>query len=88
MGVTAASGYSKAVDLYNGASGTWSTAQLSVARRYLAAASVGNVAMFAGGVRRKFVLLKGGLFFLVEACGCLSAVFALHSSLPSRVLLL
>ena len=31
------------------AQGTWSTAQLSVARYYLAAASVGNVALFAGG---------------------------------------
>jgi hypothetical protein len=49
MGVTAGSGSSNAVDLYNGASGTWSTAQLSVARGYLAATSVGNVAIFAGG---------------------------------------
>ena len=31
------------------AQGTWSTAQLSVARSSLAAASVGNVAVFAGG---------------------------------------
>ena len=31
------------------AQGTWATAQLSVARYYLAAASVGNVALFAGG---------------------------------------
>jgi hypothetical protein len=31
------------------AQGTWSTAQLSVARYYLAAASVGNVSLFAGG---------------------------------------
>ena len=37
------------VDLYNSATGTWSTAQLSVARSCLAAASVGNVALFAGG---------------------------------------
>ena len=49
MGVTAGSG-NAAVDLYNGASGTWSTAQLSVARSGLAATSVGNVAIFAGGV--------------------------------------
>ena len=40
---------SKVVDLYNGTSGTWSTAQLSVARLNLAATSVGNVAIFAGG---------------------------------------
>jgi len=32
------------------AQGTWSTAQLSVGRWYLAAASAGNVALFAGGV--------------------------------------
>ena len=40
---------SNAVDLYNSASGVWSTARLSVARSRLAAASVGNVAIFAGG---------------------------------------
>jgi hypothetical protein len=33
------------------AQGTWSTAQLSVARDCLAAALVGNVAMFAGGYK-------------------------------------
>ena len=32
------------------AQGTWATAQLSVARCGIAAASVGNVALFAGGV--------------------------------------
>jgi hypothetical protein len=49
MGVTAGGGDSNAVDLYNYTSGTWSTAQLSVARAGLAATSVGNVAIFAGG---------------------------------------
>ena len=50
MGVTAVNGqYSNVVDLYNSASGTWSIAQLSVARHGLAATSVGNVAIFAGG---------------------------------------
>ena len=49
MRVTAGGEYSNAVDLYNSASGTWSTAQLSVARSELAATSVGNVAIFAGG---------------------------------------
>ena len=48
MRVTAGNGVSNAVDLYNSASGTWSTAQLSVARYSLAATSVGNVAFFAG----------------------------------------
>jgi hypothetical protein len=50
MKVTAGSGaMSKVVDLYNSVSGTWSTAQLSVARWRLEATSVGNVAIFAGG---------------------------------------
>ena len=49
MRVTAGNGWSNATDLYNSASGTWSTAQLSVARYSLAATSVGNVAFFAGG---------------------------------------
>jgi hypothetical protein len=50
MRVTAgSSGYSNAVDLYNYTSGTWSTAQLSVARSAFAATSVGNVAIFAVG---------------------------------------
>ena len=49
MLVAAAGVYSNAVDLYNSASGTWSTAQLSVGRYGPAATSVGNVAIFAGG---------------------------------------
>ncbi len=43
------SDWSHVVDLYNSATGAWSTAQLSVARNNLAATSVGNVALFAGG---------------------------------------
>ena len=42
-------GPSNAVDIYNSAIGTWSTAQLSVAREIIAATSVGDVALFAGG---------------------------------------
>ena len=42
-------GVYKTVDVYNSVTGAWSTAQLSVARFKLAAASVGNVALFAGG---------------------------------------
>jgi hypothetical protein len=49
MRVTAGHAVFDAVDLYNSASGTWSTAQLSVARQHLCATSVGNVALFAGG---------------------------------------
>ncbi len=40
---------SNVVDVYNSATGAWSTAKLSVARMYLAAASVGNFVLFAGG---------------------------------------
>jgi len=49
-----------AVDLYNGVTGTWSTAQLSVAREGLAAASVGNVALFAGGFLSGALLCREG----------------------------
>jgi hypothetical protein len=42
---------SNAVDIFNAASGSWSTAQLSVARLNLAATSLPNqgLAIFAGG---------------------------------------
>ncbi len=39
------------------AQGTWSTARLSVARNLLAATSVGNMAIFAGGYGTGGVLL-------------------------------
>jgi hypothetical protein len=75
MGVTADAVFN-AVDLYNGASGTWSTAQLSVARYILAATSVGNVAIFAGGQRggvysgdRSFTLFVEGLLFGLTSVG-------------------
>ena len=55
---------SNAVDLYNSASGTWSIAQLSVARGGLAATSVGNVAIFAGGKT------GGNSSFAYSAEGC------------------
>jgi hypothetical protein len=65
MGVTAGSGLSNATDLYNYTSGTWSTAQLSVARYALAATSVGNVAIFAGGIAGNcsLTLFVEGLLF-------------------------
>ena len=71
MGVTAGSVGSNAVDLYNGASGTWSTAQLSVARYYLAATSVGNVAIFAGGSTGNCspTLFVEGLLFVLMSVG-------------------
>ncbi len=37
------------VDIFNSATGTWSTAQLSMKRRALGATSVGKVVLFAGG---------------------------------------
>jgi hypothetical protein len=40
---------SSVVDVYNGNTGAWSTAQLSVARVWFGATSFGNVALFAGG---------------------------------------
>ena len=51
---------SKVVDVYNSATGAWSTAQLSVARYGLAAASVGNVALFAGGFVYGALFVQGG----------------------------
>ncbi len=60
--VQAGIGYiSKVVDMYNSATGTWSTAQLSVGRSHLAATSVGNVALFAGGY-------TGGTCLLIRRC--------------------
>ncbi len=74
--------YTFAVDLYNYTSGTWSTAQLSVARYYLAATSVGNVAIFAGGLSGNCSLtlfVEGLLFWLTSVgdavtCACLRRV--------------
>jgi hypothetical protein len=57
-----------AVDVYNGATGAWSTAQLSVARQYLAAATVGNVALFAGGLTASTLLCREGCCLLLRAC--------------------
>ena len=70
MGVIAV-GYSDAVDLFNSASGTWSTARLSVARSGLAATSVGNVAIFAGGYTSNciFTLFVEGLLFGLTSVG-------------------
>jgi hypothetical protein len=72
MGVTTGFGRSNAVDLYNYTSGTWSTANLSVARHYLAATSVGNVAIFAGGSLQgncSFTLFVEGLLFVLMSVG-------------------
>lgn len=47
--VTCASGNSVVVDIYNSQTRIWTAARLSVQRTVLAAAAVGNLAMFAGG---------------------------------------
>jgi hypothetical protein len=41
--------YFNATDLFDSATGQWSTAELSVARTIAAAVSVGTFAIFAGG---------------------------------------
>ena len=37
------------VDIYNYSNNMWTTASLSQGRKYLAATSVGNLALFGGG---------------------------------------
>ncbi len=49
MRAIAGGGRVNVVDLYDSGTGRWSTAQLSQATSYLAATSVGTVAIFAGG---------------------------------------
>jgi hypothetical protein len=65
MPCAAGGSYSNAVDIFNVTSGLWSTANLSVARGYLAATSLPNVgvAMFAGGYSASFFM-----FIFVAAC--------------------
>ncbi len=48
---------SNVVDLYDSGTGRWSTAQLSQARCYLSATSVGSVAIFAGGNGGKLLMI-------------------------------
>ena len=71
MEVIAGSADSNAVDLYNGASGTWSTAQLSAALYHPAATSVGNVAIFAGGYESNcgLTLFVEGVLFGLTSVG-------------------
>ena len=59
-----AAAYYRVVDVYNGNTGAWTTAQLSVARTFLAAASVGSVALFAGGSNNGGAMLwKDGVWY-------------------------
>jgi hypothetical protein len=55
MRTTAGIGASNVVDLYDSGTGRWSTAQLSQARGFLSATSVGKVAIFAGGAGSKLL---------------------------------
>jgi hypothetical protein len=69
MRATAGGVDSNAVDVYNVTTGTWSTAQLSVGRANLAATSVGNVALFAGGGDDGALLcMEGGICLLLHTC--------------------
>ncbi len=78
---------------FSTAQGTWSTGQLSVARTYMSATFVGNVAIFAGGAAGKcsFALFDGGfvleLLCVDDAClrrlACCLLVLCLRSRLPS-----
>ena len=52
---------SKTVDLYNNVTNAWGTATLNVARKYLAATSVCNVALFAGGVHDGVLISFGSV---------------------------
>jgi hypothetical protein len=61
-------GGSNVVDVYNSATGAWSTAQLSVGRIGLAAASVGSVALFAGGYTGIALLCREGVAGVVYCC--------------------
>ncbi len=77
----ATAGYaaSNAVDVYNGATGAWSTAQLSSQHCNLAAASVGNVALFAGGMGRGGGCLIVACVLSFDACCSIVVLFALRS---------
>ena len=59
---------SNVVDLYDSGTGRWSTAQLSQAREYLSATSVGTVAIFAGGGDNNCKLLRIAFFCCVNEC--------------------
>ncbi len=52
--------FSSVVDLYDRATGLWSTARLSLDRCCLSATSVGTVAIFAGGVSSVVDLYDSG----------------------------
>jgi hypothetical protein len=84
-----AGAYSRVVDVYNGNTGAWSLAQLSDARGYIAATSIGNVALFAGGIYDGGALLWKDIdccrwlrvaLFRFFICNC-SSIAPRHSSI-------
>jgi hypothetical protein len=83
---------SEVVDLYDSGTRRWSTAQLSQARSYLSATSVGAVAVFAGGLGGKllrsffFFLLCEGLLIAVVRCVMGTWVFVCRDGVRYRLL--
>ena len=63
---------SDVVDLYNSATGAWSTAQLSLARSGIAATSVGSMALFAGGGAHICVKVANFQYLSVEMMATVS----------------
>jgi hypothetical protein len=59
---------SNVVDLYDSGTGRWSTAQLSQAREFLSATSVGTVALFAGGSPKQGSMLRIVFLCCVRDC--------------------
>ena len=73
--------YLSVVDLYNSATGVWSTAQLSVPRCALAATSVGNVAIFAGGLTNSGALLRESTRVWIVTSVCVLFTVSLFTQL-------
>ena len=74
------------VDLYNGVTGTWSTARLSVGRENFAAASVGEVALFAGGISAISAVLWDEEWWWRLTVTCESIIFMLIIAVLSGLL--
>ncbi len=62
------------VDVYNSNTGAWSTAQLSVARSFFAAASVGHLALFGGGYITASCAFRENMVSSADACHFVSSV--------------
>ena len=92
MRTTAGIGASDVVDLYDSGTGRWSTAQLSQARLFFSATSVGTVAIFAGGYSDSkllmivFVCLYEGLLIAFVRCVMRTLVFVFQVAVRDRLL--